>query len=104
MNFYLPDGQTSSGFETWTLVENPNPDPVTIRVTYLFQGGQDFITFTEQIPAETRSTYSMADEVPSSRASILVESLDDGSPVIVERSMYKDNRSSGTDTVGGYSE
>jgi len=37
--FYLPDGQTSEGRETWTLVQNPNASAVTVEVSYLKAGG-----------------------------------------------------------------
>jgi len=43
----------------------------------------------------------MGDKIPSGRAAILVESLDGARPIIVERSMYLDNRGAGTDTIGG---
>jgi len=104
MTFYLPDGQTSNGWETWTLVQNPNPGAVTVRVTYLPQGGGTPVSFTDEIPPNTRSTYSMADKGISGRASIMVQSLDGARPVMVERSMYWNSRGAGTDTVGGYSD
>ena len=104
MTFMLPDGQTSEGFETWTLVANPNPGAVTVRVTYLPQGGGNPVTFTSEIPPGTRSTYDMADRLPSGRASILVQSLDGARPVMCERAMYKNDRGAGTDTIGGYSD
>jgi hypothetical protein len=31
--FYLPDGETGNGYETWTLVQNPNSTEVTVEVT-----------------------------------------------------------------------
>ncbi|HEY5530457.1 MAG TPA: hypothetical protein VIK22_00480, partial [Candidatus Anoxymicrobiaceae bacterium] len=104
MRFMLPDGQTSGGFETWTLVQNTNPGAVTVRITYLPQNGGKSVTFTDEIPPGTRSTYSMADKLPSGRASILVQSLDGARPVMVERAMYMNNRGAGTDTVGGFAD
>lgn len=101
MFFMLPDGQTSKGWETWTLVENPNPGAVKITVTYMPQGGGEVQGFEDEIPANSRRSYNMADKVPSGRASAYVQSLDGARPIIVERSMYKDNRASGTCTVGG---
>ncbi|MHB8894855.1 MAG: hypothetical protein ACYC99_06710, partial [Candidatus Geothermincolia bacterium] len=62
MTFYLPDGQTSDGHEAWTLVQNPNPGAVTVRITYLPQGGGTPVSFTDEIPPGTRSTYNMADK------------------------------------------
>jgi len=104
MSFMLPDGQTSNGFETWTLVENPNPGAVTVRVSYLPQGGGKSVTFTDEIPKDTRRSYNMADKLPSGRASILVQSLDGARPIMVERAMYMNNKGAGTDTIGGFSD
>src|SRR5665811_1105036 len=72
--FYLPDGQTSDGRETWTLVQNPNTSAVTVEVTYLKAGG-GAVTLTSAIPASSRMTFKMADKVPSGRASVMVTSL-----------------------------
>ena len=104
VTFYLPDGQTSDGHEAWTLIQNPNPGSVTVRITYLLQGGGTPVSFTDEIGANTRSTYAMADKLAGGRASIMVESLDGARPVMVERSMYWNYRGAGTDTIGGYSD
>jgi hypothetical protein len=104
MSFLFPDGQTSEGFETWTLVANPNPGAVRVRITYLPQGGGKSITFTDEIPKDSRRSYSMAAKLPAGRASILVESLDGARPVMVERAMYMNSRGAGTDTIGGFSD
>ncbi|MFH1150228.1 MAG: hypothetical protein V1748_07125 [Actinomycetota bacterium] len=102
MTFYLPDGQTSDGFETYTCVQNPNPMDVNVRITYLPQGGGPTVTFTDEIPLGSRKTYNMADQGINGRASILVESLDGARPIMVERAMYWNSRGAGTDTIGGY--
>ncbi|MHB8895624.1 MAG: IPT/TIG domain-containing protein [Candidatus Geothermincolia bacterium] len=104
LSFYLPDGNVSSSSETWTLVENPNPGAVTVEVTYLPNGGGTPISFTDEIAPGTRATYSMKDKIPSGRAAIMVQSLDGGRPVMVERSMYMNNRGGGTDTIGGFTD
>ena len=102
LSFKLPDGQTSGGFETWTLIQNPNPAAVKVRVTYLPQGGGTPITFTSEIPRESRATFDMRDALPSGRASILVQSLDGARPVMCERAMYMGSRGAGSCTVGGF--
>jgi len=78
--FMLPDGQTSNGFETWTLVENPNPGAVKIGIVYLPQGGGSPVFYTDEIPANSRKSYNMADKIRSGRASILVFSQDGARP------------------------
>jgi hypothetical protein len=98
----FPDGQTSNGFETWTLVENPNPAPVKIGIVYLPQGGGATVPQFAEIPAGSRMSFNMADKIKSGRASSLVFSLDAAKPILVERSMYMDNRGAGTDTIGAF--
>ena len=51
--------------------------------------------------AGSRKTYDMREVCPGGGASILVESLSDGNPIMVERAMYFGGRSGGyDDTVG----
>jgi hypothetical protein len=102
--FMLPDGQTSAGWDTYTLVQNPNETDVSIKVTYLPQGGGKAISFTDNLPADTRRTYNMADKIKSGRASVLVQVTDPSGKVIVERSMYLNNKGAGTDTIGAFSD
>ncbi|MDD5747895.1 MAG: FxLYD domain-containing protein [Actinomycetota bacterium] len=100
MIYYLPDGQSSQGFETWTLVQNPNNEMVGIKVSYLTPSGKANVYFTDYIPAQSRATYNMASNLPDSRASSKVESLDVGMPIMCERAMYFGNRSGGHNTIG----
>jgi hypothetical protein len=101
--FFLPDGRSDAGFETWTLVQNPNDTPVTVNVTYLYNGGGEPDGFTESIPARSRRTYNMEDTIgPDAFASITVSSETAGKNIMVERAIYGQNRGSGTDTIGGY--
>ncbi|MCJ7745918.1 MAG: DUF5719 family protein [Actinobacteria bacterium] len=108
MKFYLPDGAAGEEdeFETWTLVQNPNDDYVTVRVSYLpnvVDGGQK-IQFTDTIPPNSRKTYNMADTIRDGEAGIMVESLTTGKKIMVERSMYWYGKEGGTNTIGGYSD
>jgi IPT/TIG domain len=101
--FYLPDGQTSYGKETWTLIQNPNDSDVTVRIRYLTSAGTG-PDWYESIPANSRSTFNMSDKGIAGRASILVTSTDPSKKIMVERSMYWNSRGAGTDTIGGYSD
>ena len=101
--FYLPDGETSNGRETWTLVQNPNTTDVTAEISYLTPDGAGNVSRSETIPANSRRTFNMAEHSGiSGRAAILVVSRTTGSPIMVERAMYWNNRGAGTDTIGGY--
>ncbi|MBN2168042.1 MAG: hypothetical protein JW738_02260, partial [Actinobacteria bacterium] len=101
--FYLPDGQSSDGRETFTLVQNLNNVPVDVRISYLTPDGTGNQVFTETIPALSRVTYSLADKIPGGRAAIVVESLTSGKKIMAERAMYWNNRGVGTSTIGGFS-
>ncbi len=102
MKFYLPDGQSSEGRETWTLVQNPNGNDVTVDVTYMTPNGQGNVVKTETIGANSRKTFNMAEHSGiNGRAAIMVTSKTAGKKIMVERAMYWNNRGAGTDTIGG---
>jgi hypothetical protein len=102
--FYLPDGQTSNGRETWTLIQNPNSTPVTVQVSYLNPAGGAPVTFTDNITANSRKTYNMVNNGIAGRAAVMVNCTTPGSKIMVERAMYWNSRGAGTDTIGGYSD
>ena len=102
--FYLPDGETTNGYETWTLVQNPNNEEVEIEVNYLTPTGKGNKVFTDKISANSRKTYSLSSVIPSGRASSVVTCKTPGRKIMVERSMYWNNRGAGTDTIGGFSD
>ena len=103
-SFYLPDGQTSDGRETWTLVQNPNDTEVTVDISYLGPAGQGNVTFTEKVPMNSRRTFNMADRGINGRAAVTVTCKTEGKKIMVERAMYWNSRGAGTDTIGGYSD
>jgi hypothetical protein len=101
--FYLPDGETANGHETWTLVQNPNGTPVTVQVSYLTQTGNGNVTKTETVGANSRKSFSMASHSGiTGRASVIVTSKTYGKKIMVERAMYWNNRGAGTNTIGGF--
>lgn len=102
--FYLPDGNTDDGNETWTLVQNPNDTDVEVQITYLKPDGVGNISFKENIQAGSRRTFNMADNGIHGRAAVMVECLTTGRKIMAERAMYWNSRGAGTDTIGGYSD
>jgi len=103
--FYLPDGWTDNGRETWTLVQNPNSTSVEVEISYLTPTGEGNVTKTETIPANSRKTFNMLSHSGiSGRAAILVRCKTSGKKIMVERAMYWNSRGAGTDTIGGYSD
>jgi hypothetical protein len=102
--FYLPDGQTSEGRETWTLIQNPNSTAVAVEVSYLTPSGAAPVVFFDNVPANSRKTYNMVSNGILGRAAVMVRSLTPNNKIMVERAMYWNNRGAGTDTIGGYSD
>jgi Family of unknown function (DUF5719) len=102
VGFYMPDGQTSEGRETWTLVQNPNTTDVTVEISYLTPTGEGNVVWQEVIPAGSRRTFSMADKGINGRAAVSVVSKTTGKKIIVERAMYWNNKGAGTDTIGAF--
>jgi hypothetical protein len=102
--FFLPDGQTYEGRKTYTLVQNPNPVAVSIEVTYMTDASGGNVTFTDSVPANSRKTYDMSEAIASGRASTSVVCRTAGKRIMVERSMYWNDKGAGTSTIGGYSD
>jgi len=102
--FYLPDGDSFAGFETWTLVQNPNTTPVTIAITYMTPSGTGNQTRYDTVGAGSRKTYLMGEALPNSRGSIQVVCTSAGKKIMVERAMYWNHRNTATDTIGGFSD
>ena len=94
--WYLPEGYTDQGFETWVLIQNPGDSTRKVDVTFMEKSGRN-TTQTYQVPPRSRFTVSMNKTLPASEASTRVSA--DG-PVIVERAVYFNNRSGGTDSIG----
>jgi len=95
--WYLAEGCTNDGFETWVLVQNPNPAPASVTLTYMTDLGP-VPGPTATIPANSRQTFNVADYVPNTWSVSTQVSSDQ--PVIAERAMYGNNRTWGTDSIG----
>ncbi len=94
--WFLPEGSTAWGFECWLLIQNPNPKAVTAHVTYMIEGGAP-VNKDKEIPANSRKTFNVADDVGNKDASIQV-SCEEG--IIPERAMYRNKRREGHDSIG----
>lgn len=94
--WHLAEGYTGGGFDTYILIMNPNDRAANVSVRFL----------REAAPAVTQSI-SVA---PNSRYTIWVNPLYPGAafstvlsgdqPIVVERAMYFNNFSGGTDALG----
>ncbi|MBU1672346.1 MAG: hypothetical protein KKF41_10350 [Actinobacteria bacterium] len=94
--WYLAEGSSAWGFETWVLVQNPNQAEATVNLLYMIEG-EGPVNFTKKVPALSRASFSMATDIGSKDASIKVSA---NMPVIAERALYLPGRREGTESVG----
>ncbi len=94
--WYLAEGTTDYGFETFLLIQNPSNRTALVDVTYMTpEGPVPKATF--ELDGNSRHTINVADDLPSSDVSFEVTATE---RVIAERSMYWDSRRGGHDSVG----
>jgi hypothetical protein len=86
LTWYLAEGATLGGFETWVLVQNPNPAPVDIDMKFQTGTGQVQGPI-DTIPAESRRSYNVNLWVNTFDVSTQVDSTA-GGYIICERAMY----------------
>jgi hypothetical protein len=95
--WYLAEGCTNGGFETWVLVQNPNNTAASVNLTYMTGTGQ-VAGPTVSIPANSRRTFNVADTVPGNWS--VSTKVTSSQPVIAERAMYGNSRRWGHDSIG----
>jgi len=94
-SWFLPEGCTDYGFETWLLVWNPGSEKAAVSVYAVTEGGEKKIDEFKLDPRSRRSV--RVNDYYTGNLSIRVES---SNPVTCERSMYWNNRSGGTSSIG----
>jgi len=95
--WYLAEGSTGAGFETWVLVQNPNDEAANVALTYMTPSGQ-VAGPVMVLPPNTRKTFNVADTVPGQFEVSTKVTAD--RPVVAERAMYGNGRQWGTDSIG----
>jgi subtilisin family serine protease len=95
-SWYLAEGTTAYGFETYLLIENPNTAAAHVDVTYMTPAGP-VPKGTITVNGHSRYTITVADDIPGSDVSFQVIA---DQRVIAERSMYWDSRRGGHDSIG----
>ena len=92
--WYLPEGYTGGNFDTWILIQNPNPFPATTRVTFMKEGGGR-LEYNPVIEPFARYTI-MADAIPGLSSSSFSTKVEADIGLVVERAMYFEK-----DGIGG---
>ncbi len=95
-SWYLPEGQTGDGFDTWLLALNPGETPANVKVTYMLEDGTNAEAFYAVGPGSRLSLY-VNEAIPSGRFGTRVDS---DQPIVVERSMYFASGRGGHNTAG----
>ena len=95
-NWYVAEGSTYGGFETWILVQNPGSEPAEVNLKYYTDKGMEFGPVITVQPG-TRRSVNVADTVETPEVSTGVTS---DNPVVVERALYYNNRQCATGSVG----
>ncbi len=94
--WYLPEGSSAWGFECYLCVQNPNATAAYCQMTYMIEGvGPQVVNHV--VPANSRQTYSMVDEIGNHDASIMIES---DQSIIPERAMYRNGKREGHESTG----
>ncbi len=98
-----PEGATDGGFETWTLVSNPDPaETATISIQYMTDRGPVPGPQNRQVAPMSRATFKANDYLypPTYHAAAIVE-VADGPPVGVDHSVYAPPWMPGRDATSG---
>ncbi|MBN1289676.1 MAG: hypothetical protein JXA49_08585, partial [Actinobacteria bacterium] len=95
--WYLAEGSTANGFETWILLQNPGETDATAQITYMTPEGE-IAGPGVLLPANSRMSISVAEAAPD-KPSISTMIIAD-KPINAERAMYWGNRIDGHDSIG----
>ena len=88
-NWYVAEGSTGGGFETYILLQNPSD--ADAPVTALFSDATGTVAQLDTtMPAQSRSTVKVSDYVPDNFQ--VSTNITSDREIVAERSMYWDNR------------
>jgi hypothetical protein len=94
--YFLAEGCTDYGFETWVLVANPNDQATRVSISYYTEDGPRNAT-TIDVPARSRLTVNASSTIWAKSSGIRVGA---DRPVYVERAMYWNSRVEGHSSIG----
>jgi N-acetylmuramoyl-L-alanine amidase len=86
--WYLAEGYTGEGFDTFVLIANPNGEEASVRVEYMKDDGSCLVNNHRLLPYSRKTIH--LNEVPGLECSDVAARVDASLPVAVERSMYFD--------------
>ncbi len=84
--WFLAEGYTAGGFDTYVLISNPNRQASDVEVSFLLRDGRS-IDKSYRVAPESRYTVAV-DKIKGLEAEEVSVSIKSRFPVVVERSMY----------------
>ncbi|MBC7230517.1 MAG: bifunctional metallophosphatase/5'-nucleotidase [Actinobacteria bacterium] len=99
--WYLAEGSTGGGMETWLLVQNPYRSAVHVNITFQTDSGPVSPPDLQgvEIPAQSRATFDVGQWVPDNYDVSTFVEAEDGR-VVCERAMYGNGRAWAHDSIG----
>ncbi len=98
--WYLAEGSTDGGMETWVLVQNPETAAAAVNIVFQTDAGEVAPPTLQgvTIPAESRRSFKVNDYVTTYNVSTRVDCTSGG--VVCERAMYGNDRAWAHESVG----
>lgn len=93
--WYLAEGSSVPPWDTWILLQNPNPRPAAVRLSFFADDGQHRELLQLLPPGSRRSVYVNL----LLQAEGFATSITSDAPIVVERAMYADSGQAGHGTV-----
>jgi hypothetical protein len=94
--WYLAEGCSDYGFETWVLLDNPASTAVDATLTFMKQDGTN-VPVTITLKPHSRLSVDASRYVGAASFSTRVQAA---RPIMVERAMYWNGRTGGTGSIG----
>ncbi|MBC7248600.1 MAG: hypothetical protein H5T73_12595 [Actinobacteria bacterium] len=97
--WYLAEGSTYGGMETWVVVQNPNPTPVTVDITFNTNEGKKDGPQGFPVPAQSRRSFFLNSLVPNMK-DVSTQVVASGGQVVCERAVYGPGKAWAHESIG----
>jgi hypothetical protein len=95
-SWFLAEGSTQPPFDTWLVLQNPNPEPANARLTFMLESGGT-VELEQPLAPLSRTSIHVNDVLPLSGFATAVRS---DLPIVAERSMYFARGGGGHGSIG----
>ena len=97
--WYLAEGSTYGGMESWVCVQNPNPNRVAVDLVFMTETGP--VTGPQNFPIPGNSRYSfLLNSLVPNKKNVSTNVISAGGGVVCERSVYGPGKAWAHDSVG----